>query len=100
MLYRDGLGAYARAKGVCDVVAADIKRHKDTENTSDTEKQKVMSWDVLIAPNEKSKRGNYKDRKCKEIVASQASPFKNEWLIIATFFLSKPNLGGFISFKF
>ena len=78
MLYRDGLGAYARAKGVCDVVAADIKRHKDTENTSDTEKQKVMSWDVLIAPNEKSKRGNYKDRKGKKIVASQASPFKNE----------------------
>jgi len=59
-----------------------------------------MSRDVLIAPNEKSECGNYKDRKCKEIVASQASPFKNEWLIIATFFLSKPNLGGFISFKF
>ena len=100
MLYRDGLSAHARAKGVCDVVAADIKRHKDTENTSDTEKQKVMSRDVLIAPNEKSERGNSKYRKGKKIVASQASPFKNEWLIIATFFLSKPNLGGFISFKF
>ena len=100
MLYRDGLGAHTRAKGVRDIVAADIKRHKDTENTSDTEKQKVMSRDVLIAPNEKSKRGNSEDRKGKKIVASQASPFKNEWLIIATFFLSKPNLGGFISFKF
>ena len=59
-----------------------------------------MSRDILVTPNEKSKRGDYKDRKCKEIVASQASPFKNEWLIITIFFLSKPNLGGFISFKF
>ena len=44
-----------------------------------------MSRDVLIAPNEKSKRGNSKYRKGKKIVASQASPFKNEWLIIVTF---------------
>jgi len=76
LLYRDGLCPHARAKGVCDVVTSDIKRHKDAENTSDTKKQKVMSRDILIAPNEKSKRGNSEDRKGKKIVVSQASPFK------------------------